>query len=61
MTGTGELLAVSLKLSFEGTARGMGRRDRRGMLARSGTLDPWSWSMLEFNDPYNWTRYRGSV
>lgn len=54
MTGTVELLAGSLRLSLEGIARGMGRRDRRGMLARSGMLDPWSWSMLEY-----WTALLG--
>jgi hypothetical protein len=52
MTGAVELLAVSLRLSLEGIARGMGRRDRRGMLARM--LDPWSWSMLEYVGTRYW-------
>ena len=46
MSGTVELLAGNLKLSLEGTARGMGRRDSRGMLPQSGKLDPCSWSMF---------------
>ena len=44
-----EDLAESFRLSLEGSARGIGRRERRGMLPRSGTLDPCSWSMLRIS------------
>jgi hypothetical protein len=33
---------------MDALARGMGSLDRRGMPPRRGTLDPYSWSMLQY-------------
>jgi hypothetical protein len=46
--GTADDLAASFRLSMDSLARGGGSLDRRGMPPRSGTLDPYSWSMLQY-------------